>query len=799
MTSQSPGPQTVVPVVIALVKILRTRSTVVPPSGGTRLLLGLLALLVICLPVSASLAARSSATPRKPSCYAKVAIDGHSLRFAASPAGAGTTVALAARRYTRPLSVAQTPACSAFVVSGRSYRASLRYRSTTSSLKLAILAHSKSGWRLFYEASRLARASKTRPVSVSLRPIPSGVDRVSIGLTLVGRGSVQAEGLALSAVPAETPAQRPETPSAQASPAPGGSEVPAPGSWQVMETPVRARSVHAILLQNGKVLVMAGSGNNREAFLKGEFKSYLYDPLTDEWKSLVTPNDVFCSGHVQLANGNVLIIGGTSGYPPPPEPGSPPSTKYKGENSSWIFNIATDEYETVKSTVEKEHEAAKLGEPGPLLAGAWYPSATELGNGDVISFGGLDGHGEGSTKTNYYTGPGNTGRDGDGTEEWVGFGSTKVQQTYPWFWGLYPSMILTADGRLFYDGSHVFGKGIEGTEQAPSGSSLYDFYCSPGEESNRPNPAAVMKLQDGRLVTRVTDTPGLRYPDQRDQSASLLLPPAQEQKVMIMGGGETAATRQYATASTDEIKLDEANPRWIPGPDLPRGTMEEGGAMEPMGAGRMYVSAVALPNGMVLETGGSLIPRTENVLETSIFNPKTNSFTSVAHDPVGRDYHSEALLLPDGRVMALGSNPANSNGEESFETRISIYTPSYLTQGVRPVLGLIDGQASQVEGSVNRTTQWEYGTEHALSYSSPRSITSAVLMRPAAVTHSSDPNQREVNLPITSDQGGQLSVGLPPNPNLTPPGYYMVFLVDSQGVPSIAKWVHVGAPGKPGS
>ncbi len=65
------------------------------------------------------------------------------------------------------------------------------------------------------------------------------------------------------------------------------------------------------------------------------------------------------------------------------------------------------------------------------------------------------------------------------------------------------------------------------------------------------------------------------------------------------------------------------------------------------------------------------------------------------------------------------------------------------------------------------------------------------------MTHSSDPNQREVNLPITSDQNGQLNVGLPSNPNLTPPGYYMVFLVDSNGVPSVAKWVHVGAQGKP--
>ncbi len=70
-----------------------------------------------------------------------------------------------------------------------------------------------------------------------------------------------------------------------------------------------------------------------------------------------------------------------------------------------------------------------------------------------------------------------------------------------------------------------------------------------------------------------------------------------------------------------------------------------------------------------------------------------------------------------------------------------------------------------------------------------------MLIRPAAVTHSSDPNQREVALPITHAEGGQLNVDLTSNPNLAPPGYYMVFLVDSNGVPSVAQWVHVGPQG----
>ena len=402
----------------------------------------------------------------------------------------------------------------------------------------------------------------------------------------------------------------------------------------------------------------------------------------------------------------------------------------------------------------------------------------------------------------------------------MGFGSKKLQQTYDWFWGLYPTMILTADGRLFYTGSHVFGQGLDNVPRegggfspepnAPEGSSIYDFYCTPGktpkqeeEESGlkapevMTNPNAIVKGPNGEFQ-RIVSTPGLRDPDNRDQSTSLLLPPAQEQKVMIMGGGETYSAEQDAINLTDEINLKEAAPHWTPGPNLPQGELESGG-MEPMGAGKMYVSAVALPDGNVLETGGSLLPRSDNVHEASIFTPSTNSFTPVAADPVGRNYHSEALLLPDGRVMTLGSNPADrATGTESWETRVSIYTPSYLQHGTRPAIGQIDGLSNALEGSVNRTTQWEYGTGHQIAYSSPSAIRSAVLIRPAAVTHSSDPNQREVALEVTGGESGQLAVRLPSNPNLTPPGYYMVFLVDAEGVPSAAQWIHVGPQGAAG-
>lgn len=779
-----------------------------------------------------------------PGCFAQVALTRSPIRFATPLHDQGGLVSLTIRHYRLPTMVTQSPACAPSVVMGHSYDASLRYRSTTSAVSLEVLTYSKSGWHVWYAARGGLRARKTfTTVSLALHPVQAGVSRLAFGLVLRARGTVQGTGFSLIDASGDPGAVAPAAPGPGGPSNPGGPPKAEPtekppvekppvekppisvepavsGRWTVREGIDHARSVHAVLLQNGKLLIMAGSGNDRMEFEKKSFKSYIYDPVANTWKEIETPKDVFCSGHVQLANGNVLILGGTSAYPEPPKPGELPSTKYKGENMSWIFNIRSEKYEQVPYN---EAKPSNENEPGPLLGGAWYPSATELGNGDVISFGGLNEQGDGATDTNYYTGPGNTGTNGDAPERWVGFGSTKLQQTYSWFWGLYPSMILTADGRLFYDGSHVFGAGLDSIEknpktepgvlspsvQAPTGSSLYDFYCTPGKteaeekkEQNETNPNAELEISPGKKVKRIESTPGLREPDSRDQSASLLLPPAQSQKVMIMGGGETYSPGKNATSSTDEIDLSKHNqgeaPHWERGPSLPRGTMEDG-SMEPEGAGKMYVSAVALPDGGVLETGGSLHPRTDNVREASIFNPSTNAFTSVAADPVGRNYHSEALLLPDGRVITLGSNPANpATGEESFETRISIYEPPYLFKGARPVLHEIDGEENSLVGSVTKTKQWEYGTEHTLSYSSSSPIASAVLIRPAAVTHSSDPNQREVALPLTADnQKGELKVSLTSNDNIATPGYYMVFLVNSAGVPSVAQWVHVGPQGAP--
>jgi hypothetical protein len=145
----------------------------------------------------------------------------------------------------------------------------------------------------------------------------------------------------------------------------------------------------------------------------------------------------------------------------------------------------------------------------------------------------------------------------------------------------------------------------------------------------------------------------------------------------------------------------------------------------------------------------------------------------MATDPVPRTYHSSAVLLPDGRVMTVGSNP----GDGSFDQRVSFYSPPYLFKSGRPTITSVTSQ------------NWAYGSAQQVTVDSP--VARAELIRPAAVTHSSDPNQRYVDLPMAVN-GNTLTLNLTTNPNLAPPGWYMLFVTTAGGVPSVAKWVHVG-------
>ncbi|MFI1411472.1 galactose oxidase-like domain-containing protein [Streptomyces sp. NPDC020707] len=602
--------------------------------------------------------------------------------------------------------ITESAACAPVVSVGRQYDLGLWYKSTTPDTSLTLFRHdTTAGWQYWTDLKTLPISANWSEATVRTPEVPAGTDRVSWGVSVYGTGSATTDDYTMDQV---------------ADPVPdpvctGTAEQCANGRWDVLPTQNPVRSMHSVVLNNGKVLLIAGSGNSEEMFEAGTFTSAVYNPQTGTYKQIPTPKDMFCAGHVQLDDGRVLVMSGNNGYP-----SADGTIGYQGYKDSYLFDPVTETYSKTND----------------MNDGHWYPSATILGNGDVLSFGGLKEDSTGSVTAERWS---------DAENKWLPL--WQVNQTWS-YWGLYPTMVLMQDGRLFYTGSHTFGNNIPGT-----GSAIYDY--------------------DANATTQV---PGLQRKDERDQSASVLLPPAQDQKVLTIGGGNIDSNPD-ANRLTDLIDLKSANPVYAAGPPLPQGTVDLGnGKVAQTGAqGKMYVSAVLLPDGKVLETGGALHNRANPVYESSLYDPATNTFDPVAADPEARGYHSSAFLLPDGRVMATGDNPGNG----SWNHNVSVYTPPYLLKGPRPAItSLID-------------TEWTYGDTQRITVD--RSIARAELIRPAAVTHSSDPNQRFVDLPLSVD-GNNVDLNVTSNPNLAPPGWYMLFAVDANGVPSVAKWVHLQGP-----
>ena len=361
-----------------------------------------------------------------------------------------------------------------------------------------------------------------------------------------------------------------------------------------------------------------------------------------------------------------------------------------------------------------------------MAAGHWYPTLVNRGDGRVIAIGGVDENAV--LKSDFQT--------FDSTAA-SGAGAWSAPQSSSQFFPTYPALHLLADGRYLYSGVATFSIGNE----------------APGIWDSATN-----------TFTPVT---GLTDPDRRDMGASVLLPPAQSQKVMVMGGGQHQAADVQATASTAIIDMTSATPSFVAGP--------------PMSESKQYVSAVVLPNRTVLQTGGTNETYLDNAradfkfrYTAQLYHPDTNTWETAAKPTVGRTYHSEALLLPDGRVATFGGNASDTNAP--FEMRIEMYAPDYTTKP-RPTLTVGNAQRTISRGG-------------STSFQSDRDLKWVHLVRPGSATHSNDPDQRLVDLPFTQN-GTAVSATLDANPNLTPPGWYMLFGVDTAGIPSVATWVHV--------
>ena len=277
------------------------------------------------------------------------------------------------------------------------------------------------------------------------------------------------------------------------------------------------------------------------------------------------------------------------------------------------------------------------------------------------------------------------------------------------------------------------------------------------EMYNAPN--GTVYFAGSSQITRFLDTTGVGSwttgPSSnyglRDYGPSVTFQPGQ---IIIIGGG------MPPTATAEVINLNDPVPTWT--------------YTSPMNFPRRQDNANLLPDGTVLVTGDSSGPTfddsTHPVFPAELWNPATGTWTVLASLSVYRGYHSIAILLPDGRVLSAGGSVATSE----------IFSPPYLFKGARPTI-----TSAPATANVGQTI--------FVSTPDAASINMVSLIRPGATTHTFNENQA-VAFPSFTQASGGLNVTLPSNGNLLPPGYYMLFLVNSNGIPSVASFINISNP-----
>jgi Galactose oxidase-like, Early set domain/Fibronectin type III domain/Glyoxal oxidase N-terminus len=241
-------------------------------------------------------------------------------------------------------------------------------------------------------------------------------------------------------------------------------------------------------------------------------------------------------------------------------------------------------------------------------------------------------------------------------------------------------------------------------------------------------------------------------------------------QILYSGGTSSQNSSSPANATAATIDLTAPSPTWQ--------------QTSPMLNARVYHTLTTLADGTVLAVGGeSTWGQTGNsevsggVLPSEIWNPTTRAWSPAAAISATRGYHSTAILMPDGTVLVSGSGHAGPG--EPGQDSAQIYSPPYLFKGARPT----------ITSAPSDTT---YGSNIPVSTPDAASISAVNLVSLGADTHQSDMDQHFVPLSFTQSGGG-LNVQMPSSATIAPPGNYMLFILNSAGVPSEASFIHLTA------
>ncbi len=214
---------------------------------------------------------------------------------------------------------------------------------------------------------------------------------------------------------------------------------------------------------------------------------------------------------------------------------------------------------------------------------------------------------------------------------------------------------------------------------------------------------------------------------------------------------------------------------------------------------RGFASAVVLPDGTVMVTGGQprslVFTDTDGILWPELFDPKTKTWKTLAAEAVPRNYHSTAILLSDGRIFngggglcytaQVGGSTVNCNKLVDHADG-QVFSPPYLfnadgSAATRPAISSLSATTVKVGGKLT------------INMSGPATGLTFALVRIGSVTHSVNTDQRRVPLTtvVASSQGSVYTATLPSDSGVLIPGAYYLFVLNAQGVPSVARTVQV--------
>ncbi|MCH9660818.1 MAG: DUF1929 domain-containing protein [Bacteroidetes bacterium] len=555
--------------------------------------------------------------------------------------------------------------------------------------------------------------------------------------------------------------------------------------WEIAIENAEVLAVHAALTNRflGEVILMGGDEHDRSNANSGEFhNTRLYNYLSNTIEEIGSPPaDVFCCGHAFLPDGAWLVAGGTEEWNDPLI-GENPTEEAEHDHHHDAHNIPQDHWSGARDCAiyrlgHWSETDPLLPEPGQEIRGGgrWYPTLITLGDGRVLAVGGhpligrVNDEGESDPEVN-------DGRHGNWLPE-IFDPETNTWSHSPGHW-LYVTWFNVSVAVELPEG-----------QERPDESNNYLYYprlfSVPGEWVFLGSP------NDGSCglynpITGLIDRTFARPPhdgtDFHETNHTMVMLP------LLPGDNYTPHFLFLGYEGPYRMTLnleDDNEPIWEPTADR---DWPEG-----VGPFRRHGIGTLLPTGQVIFTGGINDRHNDEirnrdsaaVLEAEVYTPGINWETNTCNfesetwettppATVVRNYHSVALLLPNGLVMTAGSNINGSSGADDVkEYRIEMYIPWY------------DGDPDRPTQSVPNP-QFQYGASVTVRSEQAHRIERIALMRYGSVTHAWDGDQRYIGIPFEVDleEPDTLILQLPDNGWIAPPGPYMLWLIDENGRPS---------------